>query len=341
MEDQGSRNCGILEAITFNEYKNIRDRHDATTSSEGSTSGKEFSLDDGSHSEDNSNISLPLKYSLDSALVEEAYKLKELVTRVIEEPQLKWLHGTIFSLSEKEITLLAVVVSAMALPRGQSLQNLSGMPLDKIMKLFQTTMSERVFKRKDQKLRMVYGSLLKMMFKISAKKKGRYPRVRSFVDKYGLANPQQLESAIFSCRVPSRKRLVSFFVSYPEIYSDAQALVENGDCLKSCLQKQVRRVQGIVGAFLKNWNQGDSSIGSLRSAMKESLAHLPWSSEELASSLKDLIKIFKEAGGLIKLKQEGVAFGKLADLSQKRPSKTRQYYQKVDHITDDSVSFKL
>lgn len=297
------------------EMKNTRDRHDADTTSRSSMSENDSSLD----------LDREIDFNCYKAFIvnreykhipEEKHRLESLVGRMIEDPSVNWLQGMCDDITVQGKYLLSIVADSMVNP-GECICPSPELGGDAFVLALKKLLGFKTIKRKDQKLRMVYGALLKMLFKLSPKKKSRNPRLLSFIDKYGKDDRTRLQAAVNSCRFPSKKRLLIFFVTFPEVFSDARNLVENGDCLATCLMKQRRRIEGIVESFIITWQKSPGIDLHLRKGMKENLAHMPWSSEELISSISLLKKIFDEVAAILKTQKDGgLADNKALDFSQ-------------------------
>lgn len=296
------------------ELRNTRDRHDAETTSRSSMAEDESSLDlGGEFSFQGQDISQNI--ATHGSGISEKAKMMHLVSSLVEDPSLSRLLELRDLINLKEKYLLSIVAESMT-SSGMCLSSSPSNSDEAFFDSLKNVLEQRTIKRKDQKLRMVYGALLKMLFKLSPKKKSRNPRIISFIDKYGQNDRQRLQTAINSCRFPSKKRLLIFFVTFPEIFSDARTLVDSGACLSTCLLKQSKRVEGIVTAFLQAWNESPADDTKLRAGMKESLAHMPWSSEELVASISVLRKIFGETLDILKIQRNGVIINKAVDFSQ-------------------------
>lgn len=276
--------------------KNIRDRHDGDSTSE-SMSEKALSLQEeelassGDESPHNSNLNLPpeeiIKRKADLA------RLYPWVDRLIEESDLNWLSPTDQKLTDEVKQLLYLVGCSMVVKKTCTVP-LPSLGNEEFVSGLRLALKKKIMKRKDQMLRMVYGGLIKALFKRAAANKGRHPRKLSFLGKYGGDNLPNLEFHIETCRTPSKKKLIDFFLAYPRVYEEAVELVETGDCLRASLSKQKRRMEIIVTTFLNANFLGRGDLTYLKGQMKETLAHLPWSVKEITTSIDDMNRVFKE-----------------------------------------------
>lgn len=276
--------------------KNIRDRHDGDSTSE-SMSEKALSC----HEEElaSSGDESP-HISNQDLLPEEIIKRKSdiarlypWVDRLIEESDLYWLTPSDQKLTDEVKQLLYLVGCSMVVKKTCTVP-LPSVGNEEFVNGLRLALKKKIVKRKDQMLRMVYGGLIKALFKKAAANRGRYPRKQSFLGKYGGDNPSNLEFHIESCRTPSKKKLIDFFLAYPPIYLEAVELVETGDCLRASLSKQKRRMEIIVTTFLNAHSNGNGDINYLKNQMKETLAHLPWSVKEITTSIEDMNRVFKD-----------------------------------------------
>lgn len=283
-----------LEEAEF--LKNIRDRHDGDSTSESldenakSTEDHDLasSGDEGSH---NHLLNLPPE-ELQRRKIEIA-RLYPWVDRLIEESDACWLDPNDEKFTDEVKQLLHLVASSMVVKKTCAVP-LPSIGNEEFVAGLKVALKKKIVKRKDQMLRMVYGGLIKALFKRAAANKGRYPRKLSFLGKYGADQPSKLEFHIETCRTPSKKKLIDFFLAYPRVYEEAVELVETGDCLRASLSKQKRRMEIIVTTFLTAQAQGAGDLQFLKRQMKETLAHLPWSTKEITTSIEDMNRVFKD-----------------------------------------------
>ena len=276
--------------------KNIRDRHDGDSTSEGSLTesdcieySNEQDILDGKSLRDKESLS-DEQLTICSSEVD---RLLPWVNKLIEDSELLWLNSANEAIT-LEIRNLLYIVGCSMVGKNICILPLPCLPNEEFINKFKIALNNKVIKRKDQKLRMVYGGLIKSLFKKAADNKSRHPRKISFIKKYADSEPNLLQKHIEACRTPSKKKLIDFFLAYPKIYSESVELVQSGHCFKTFLYKQKRRMKIIVKAFLGSYPDCEENLDNLREKMKETLAHLPWSTDEVNSSILDLTHIFKE-----------------------------------------------
>lgn len=296
----GKRPLETIDADLAECLKNIRDRHEGDSTSESLSEvaisiakGEEEHEDSSSCDENLPNSSLQL--APEELLKRKAgiAKLYPWVDRMIEESSLNWLKPNDEKLTDEIKQLLYLVGCSMVVKKTCSVPLPTLATVDFVAGL-QLALKKKIIKRKDQMLRMVYGGLIKTLFKRAAANKGRHPRKLSFLAKYGGENSSNLEFHIETCRTPSKKKLIEFFLAFPRIYEEALELVETGDCLRASLSKQKRRIEIIVNTFLDAQAKGGDDLVFLKKHMKETLAHLPWSVKEITSSIEDMNRVFKD-----------------------------------------------
>lgn len=277
--------------------KNIRDRHDGDSTSESCSEINEGDPVEeeilSSGDEDNpltNNTLPPEELAKRRAGIARLYPW---VDRMIEESDLTWLDPNDEKLTEEIKQLIYLVGCSMVIKKTCTVP-LPTLPIDEFVFGLKSALKRKIIKRKDQMLRMVYGGIIKTLFKKAAAKKGRHPRKHSFLAMYGGENPTALEYHVETCRTPSKKKLIEFFLAFPEIYAEAVELVDTGDCLRASLSKQKRRIEIIINTFLNAREKGGCDLAFTKKEMKETLAHLPWSIKEITGSIDDMIRVFKD-----------------------------------------------
>lgn len=277
--------------------KNIRDRHEGYSTSE---SFSEVAISVNGEEEFNSSCdecqALPASNLPPEEILRRKAGIARLypwVDRMIEESDLAWLLPSDEKLTEEIKQLLYLVGCSMVVKKTCAVP-LPTVGSEEFVSGLRSALKRKIIKRKDQMLRMVYGGLIKTLFKRAAANKGRHPRKLSFLARYGADSPSKLEFHIETCRTPSKKKLIEFFLAYPRIYEEAVELVETGDCLRASLSKQKRRIEIIVNTFINAQAKGGDDLLFLKKQMKETLAHLPWSVKEITGSIEDMNRVFKD-----------------------------------------------
>jgi len=158
-------------------------------------------------------------------------------------------------------------------------------------------------KRKDQKLRMVFNGIFKILINQSPSAPDcscGHSKLDSFLDKYAPANRDKLRSLIEDCRVPSKRRLKGFFIRYPSLKRDVMEILSLNVYLDSYLRKREKRAKKISEFFRRIFAEKPADFEHHYYSLKEFVKSFPWSVSELTESCTLLNAIISESHCKIK-----------------------------------------
>ncbi len=140
-------------------------------------------------------------------------------------------------------------------------------------------------KRKDQRLRLVFSGILKLLTKrstahletrVAGKQKMQY-----FLDKYAPANRDEFQRLIDVCRTPSKKRLKVLFDCNELFRTHVMEVLNSGTYLKLYMQSRMRRATKICSLFMLSYQRAPHDLQFQRSYLSECQKSIPWAEAEL------------------------------------------------------------
>lgn len=143
-------------------------------------------------------------------------------------------------------------------------------------------------KRKDQKLRMIFNKIVKMLVNTSGKKEtgreSKASRLQGFLDKYAPKDKETFENFIKDCKFPSKKKLKSIFKQYKAFRSDFEHILSDKIFYNEYLIKRKFKATRL----LNNFHEAQSKFGSNRTkivaSLRDCIKSFPWSIEDLTTS---------------------------------------------------------
>jgi hypothetical protein len=144
-------------------------------------------------------------------------------------------------------------------------------------------------KRKDQKLRMIFNKIVKLLVKKSGKKEShresKSVKMDSFYSKYAQSNKTEFEDSIKNCKFPSKKKLRSIFSQYRRFGEDFKAVLTNGIFVNDYIHKRELKAARLVNCFSESQVRfGPNHHSKTVSVLKECIKSFPWSMTDLTTS---------------------------------------------------------
>lgn len=144
-------------------------------------------------------------------------------------------------------------------------------------------------KRKDQKLRMIFNKIVKMLVKKSGKKEcqreSKATKMDSFYSKYAPNSKLEFEDCIKNCKFPSKKKLRSIFSQYKHFGEDFQGILSNGVFVNDYIQKREVKAARLVSCFLEAQAKfGADHHSKTVSILRDCIKSFPWSMTDLTTS---------------------------------------------------------
>lgn len=143
-------------------------------------------------------------------------------------------------------------------------------------------------KRKDQKLRMIFNKIVKMLVNSSGKKdsgrESKASRLEGFLEKYAPKNKPEFESFIKDCKFPSKKKLKSIFMKYSQFRKDFDHILTKKIFYNEYLQKRMLKAQKLVSNFKEAHSKYGTNRSKIVASLRDCIKSFPWSTEDLTTS---------------------------------------------------------
>lgn len=150
-------------------------------------------------------------------------------------------------------------------------------------------LSSTTKKRKDQKLRMIFNKIVKMLINGAGRRESgresKASRQETFLDKYAKKMPTEFDSAIRDCKFPSKKKLKSVFRSYPLFRQEVEQLLVHKVFYNEYLAKRQVKAQRLVHHFAEAQKKfGHQSRSKVVASLRDCIKSFPWSVQDLSTS---------------------------------------------------------
>lgn len=143
-------------------------------------------------------------------------------------------------------------------------------------------------KRKDQKLRMIFNKIVKMLVVKSASvEKGRETkaaRLANFANKYSGKDTDNFMALIRDCKFPSKKKLKNIFSRYPAFKLDFSDIINNNVFVNEYFAKRQKKAIRLVATFVEGFKKHADDRGKIVAVLRDCIKSFPWSQAELTSS---------------------------------------------------------
>lgn len=157
-------------------------------------------------------------------------------------------------------------------------------------------------KRNDQKLRMIFKKIIKMLInsdvdKVCSGRELKPSRMNRFMHRYAPKNPEHLNAFVNECKFPSKKKLKAIFLQYPLLGQAFYSVLSDGSFLRKITNKRKDKARKLFETFMiaKIHSKSYSRIHGVQ-ALRECLKSYPWSMEDLNFSCEMIYGILRDAG---------------------------------------------
>lgn len=152
-------------------------------------------------------------------------------------------------------------------------------------------------KRKDQKLRWVYNSVLKMIVKnkLIVNKKTMSSKYEVILETENVDKTSMISSLVLLSKAPSKKKLVSLFKSLPEVGKNFIDILENHVFLNTFLIKRETKAKQIVIEYLSLKTKFDNQPEKVAARLRTTFKSFPWPLNEITSGCEILLKIARQS----------------------------------------------
>lgn len=144
-------------------------------------------------------------------------------------------------------------------------------------------------KRKDQKLRMIFNKIVKMLVKKTGKKEShresKASKMEAFYNKYAPNSQVDFEDCIKNCKFPSKKKLRSIFSKYKLFGEDFQSVLTDSVFINDYIQKREHKAARLVACFSESQSKFGVDLHSKTvSVLRDCIKSFPWSMTDLTTS---------------------------------------------------------
>jgi hypothetical protein len=222
-----------------------------------------------------------------------------ILLKTIDEKSSDWISRVGIPLDQKLRAFLVLVVRIS----NKTKLDLKEQPDDEFIEQISSQIRSTPNKRKDQKLRMVFNGIFKILINQNPSApdcRCGHSKLDTFLDKYAPANRDKLRSLIEDCRVPSKRRLKSFFIRYPDLKRDVMEVLRLNVYLDSYLRKREKRAKKISEFFKRIFSEKVDDVDYHYYSLKEYVKSFPWSVSELSQSCTLLQAIISESNSKLK-----------------------------------------
>jgi hypothetical protein len=212
---------------------------------------------------------------------------QKVLLRMIDEENISFLLKNPTQLDQNLAEFIACNVEVMTKVSCAGL--LKGESSAEFVQRINETLKKTTEKRKDQKLRMIFNKIVKMLIKKSSKRdchrESKSTKLEAFYSKYAPTDRTEFEECIKNCKFPSKKKLRSIFSQYKVFGSDFQAVLSNGMFVNDYIQKRELKAARLVNCFSESQNKfGSDHHAKTVSVLRECIKSFPWSMTDLSTS---------------------------------------------------------
>lgn len=155
-------------------------------------------------------------------------------------------------------------------------------------------------KRKDQKLRMIFNKIVKMLFNKCSKRtcvrETKSSKMDSFLQKYAPNKKAEFEDFIKDCKFPSKKKLKTMFGEYKLFRSDFAEVIEKNIFVNEYLLKREYKAMRLVENFHQAQKKYQSDRKSVVACLRDCIKSFPWSKNDLETSCSLLYSTLGDSG---------------------------------------------
>lgn len=185
------------------------------------------------------------------------------------------------------------VASVYVISQSSAVNNLENMPVKSLVNQIPNLLEMTRPKRKDQKLRMIYNSIFKMIVnaKIKHSRQNFPSKFDIFLSNYPSEEREDLKRMLVGSKAPSKKKLKAIFGTHPEIRNEFHRILENEIFMKEYLAKRQSKSEQIYRKFHELYKQFGNDPVSISKVLGSTFKAFPWSISEIRSSCEILFQI--------------------------------------------------
>lgn len=215
--------------------------------------------------------------------------LEMILSLMIDERNVDWISNSKLDVDSKLKMFLALIVRISS----DVVVDTSIEDVNDFVKLISSNLRSIPLKRKDQRLRMVFNGILKILINEqnhddknhnSLDCKCNQTKLEIFLERFGNSDKESLRTLIEDCRVPSRRRLKGIFIRYPSLKQEIVNALKSNAYLNNYLKKRAKRVKKICDYFHRIYHEKPKDPDFQFYSLKEYVKSFPWSTKELKES---------------------------------------------------------
>lgn len=143
-------------------------------------------------------------------------------------------------------------------------------------------------KRKDQKLRMIFNKIVKMLVnRCSSKDNGRdskASRLSTFANRYGGSEQEAFQALIRDCKFPSKKKLKNIFIKFPAFKIELREIIATKTFENEYMLKRTKKALRLVNTYVQSQQVSGASREKTVTVLRDCIKSFPWSTEDLTTS---------------------------------------------------------
>lgn len=220
----------------------------------------------------------------------------------------------------KEKLKTFVIASVYVISQSSAVNNLEQMSVKALVNQIPNLLNMTRPKRKDQKLRMIYNSIFKMIVnaKIKHARQNFPSKFDTFLNEYASEQKDDLKKMLVSSKAPSKKKLKMIFGRHPEIREQFQRILEQRLFLKEYLGKRLSKSEQIYRKFHELYKQHGDDPVTISKVLGTTFKAFPWSISEIKSSCEILHQITIEC--LVQAKKDSCVENQIKSSLEAGPS---------------------
>lgn len=222
---------------------------------------------------------------LHKPIFESTGQLSQILLEMIDKESLDFILKRDIALDSNLKEFLACNIEVMTkLP----MKSLEGESDSEWIARANSQLKQVTIKRKDQKLRMIFNKIVKMLIKNCIKKdsgrESKASKSQSFQEKYAPKSQEEFKEFIQDCKFPSKKKLKSIFMKFPKFQVDFSHVLLNNVFENEYVSKRDGKAQRLVSNFFEAKAKYGNDKSKIVASLKDCIKSFPWSLQDLKSS---------------------------------------------------------
>lgn len=209
----------------------------------------------------------------------------QILLEMVDEESLNFLLKKQIKLDPKLQEFLACTVEVMT---KQHFPTLQGETPEAWVTRANKLLVSSTQKRKDQKLRMIFNKIVKMLINSNCQKESsresKSSKLESFLEKFAPKRQAEFEALIKGCKFPSKRKLKAIFGQFLLFRNEIRNLIENGIFMREYIKKRQLKASRLVTNFMLAQATPGSTRASTVASLRDCIKSFPWSLTDLHTS---------------------------------------------------------